>query len=275
VKPERPTDSASAQSSWPGVKGEPGDLFTPRNSPTSPSRSHPSAIPLPSRDREAVPAVLAAPADQSAPPPRRWPCPFPPSLVTPSCAAFAIIGAAVSVLLITAHYNRTPAATPPLVTQISGPASTAAPPSTTMVPRVPADAAAPSRAPATATNPAVTLAAPAPEGPLQAVDPQPRHQIEQHSTAASPAAPPAPPAPRDFPPPSPSSAGHQSPWQWDKTTTCDPPGHCIDHYNPKPTTSGDGSAPPPASNTTGGTQPSPSWQYPPWDAPHHTAPTGP
>jgi hypothetical protein len=118
VKPERPIDSASAQSSWPGVTGEPGDLFTPRNPHTTPSRSHPSATPLPSRAHEAVQAGLAeTPANQSAPPPRRWPFPLPPSLVTGGCAVLAISGAAVSVLLITAHYHRTSTATPPLVTQ--------------------------------------------------------------------------------------------------------------------------------------------------------------
>jgi hypothetical protein len=279
VKPERPIDSASAQSSWPGVTGEPGDLFTPRNPHTTPSRSHPSATPLPSRAHQAVQAGLAeTPANQSAPPPRRWPFPLPPSLVTGGCAVLAISGAAVSVLLITAHYHRTSTATPPLVTQISGPAaaSMAAPPSTTMVPRVPADAAIPSRAPAQTTNPAVTLAAPAPKGPPQAVDPQARYPISQHPTAASLAAPPSPPAPQDSPPPPPPwSADQPSRWQWDKTTTCDPSGHCVDHYNPKPTTPGDGSPSPPVSNTTGGTQPPASWQHSPWDAPHDTTPTGP
>ncbi|MFN2533922.1 MAG: hypothetical protein ABR528_01555 [Pseudonocardiaceae bacterium] len=276
MKPEPPpTDSATAQSSR--AKGEPGDLFTPRNPHTTPSSNHQSAIPPPSGTRDALQAVLAeTPANQSAPPPRRWPFPLPPSLVTAGCAALAIIGVAVSVLLVTAHHNSTAAPTPPLVTQISGPAaSTAAPPSTTMVPRVPADAAAPSRAPAKATDPAVTLAAPAPDGAPQAVDPQPSHQISQPSTAASPAAPPAPPALQDSPPLPPSSAGQQSPWHWDKTTTCDPSGHCIDHYNPKPTTPGDGSTSPPASNTTGSTQPPASWQHAPWAAPHDTTPTGP
>lgn len=44
---------------------------------------------------------------------------------------------------------------------------------------------------------------------------------------------------QDAPPPPPSQdqpdrRGQQSQWRWQKTTTCDSSGRCVDHYNPAP-----------------------------------------
>ena len=74
---------------------------------------------------------------------------------------------------------------------------------------------------------------------------------------------------------SPWSADQPSRWHWDKTTTCDPAGHCVDHYNPTPTISDRGwASSPPASSATGSTQPSATWQPTPWDPPYRTATLG-
>jgi hypothetical protein len=277
VKPEQlPTGSAPAPSSWPWTEGDPGDLFTPRNqhsSPPSSSQNH--ATPPPSPGREAGHPAQAQ-VDQPAPQaPRRgalrllW---RPP--VTAGALTLALPAAAVIVLLAIAHHDSAPVPTPPLVTQISGPAASpvpsAAAPSTTIPLPAPADAAAPSLAPAPAsqpaTSPGVTQAASATDGAAQPVDAQPGPQLSQHPAAAPPARQASAPAP-------PWSADQPSRWHWDKTTMCDPSGHCVDHYNPKPATPDEGwASSPPASSATGSSQPWATWQPTPGDPPHHTGP---
>ena len=76
----------------------------------------------------------------------------------------------------------------------------------------------------------------------------PASPVTDHSLGSTsrPADPPAPPdTPQDQ-----SPQDQQSQWRWEKTTTCDESGRCVDHYNPKPTIGSDGSASPPASSST-------------------------
>ena len=270
-----PTDSAPATSSWPGAKGDTGDLFTPRQQHTAPpSSSHQHASSPPSPGRETGHPVQAQ-VDQPAPQhPQRWALPrLSRPRVTAGGLTLALPAAAVIVLLTIAYHRSAPAPTPPLVTQVPGPATspaaTAAAPLTTIpLPApAPADAAEPSLAPAPVssprTSPVIPQVAPASDGAAQAVDPQPSTRISQHPTAALPA-------------PPPWSADQPSRWHWDKTTTCDPSGHCVDHYNPKPTTPDQGwASPPPASNTTGSTQPSATRQPTPWHPSTNTTHNGP
>ena len=280
MKPEQlPTGSAPAQSSWAWTEGDPGDLFTPRNQHTSPpSSSQNRATPPPSAGRVAV-QPLPAQVDQPAPrPPRRGALRLlSRPRVTAGGLTLALPAAAVMVLLAIAHHDSAPVPTPPLVTQISGPVASTTPPAaapwTTILLPAPADAAAPSLAPAPAsqpaTSPGVPQATPASDGAAQPVDAQPGPQLSQHSAAA-------PPARQASAPPPPWSADQPSRWHWDKTTTCDLSGHCVDHYNPKPATPGEGSASsPPASSATGSSQPSATWQPTPGDPPHHTPHPGP
>lgn len=275
MKPEQlPIGSAPAQSSWTWTEGDPGDLFTPHNQPLPTEQQPNPATPPRSSGREAV-QPLPAQVDQPAPqlPQRGALRLLSRPLVTTGGLTLALPAAAVIVLLVTAHHDSAPVPTPPLVTQISGPVASTTPPaaapSTTIPLPAPADAAAPSLAPAPAsqpaTSPGVTQASPASDGVTQPVDPQPGPQLSQHPAAA-------PPAPQASAPPPPWSADQPSRWHWDKTTMCDPSGHCVDHYNPKPTTPGEGStSSPPTSSATGSSQPSATWQPTPWDTPH----TGP
>jgi hypothetical protein len=249
LKPEQlPADSAPAQSPWPWAERDGEDLFTPRNQhTTAPSQEHGTP---PSPGREALQALQAqAQAEQTAPqPPRQWAFPqLSRSRVITAGLVLALPAVAVTVLLMVAHHHSGPVPAPPVVTQVSGSVASTAPtasaPSATIplpTPQ-PADGAAPSFAPVPASQPApnsaATQAAEVPDGAPPAVDPQPNYR--KHHTIPAPSAPPAPPAPQDSSPPPPpqdppSSADQQS--QWEKTTTCDASGRCVDHYNPKPNT---------------------------------------
>jgi hypothetical protein len=167
-----PTDSAPAPSSWSGATGAPGDLFTPRQQHTPPGSSHQHAGSPPSPGRQAGQPVQAQ-VDQPVPqPPRQWALPrLSRPRVTAAALTLALPAAAVIVLLAIAHYTSAPIPTPPLVTQISGPAASpaptaAAPPTTIPLPApAPADAAEPSLAPTPVippqTSPVIPQAAPA------------------------------------------------------------------------------------------------------------------
>jgi hypothetical protein len=248
LKPNQaPATSGSAQPPWPWAdSGVP-----PGNQPPTKTRG-------PTPGLEALLAEQAqARANQPPAPPRReraFPLLFKPraikfsrSLAITAGLVLALPAGAVAMLVMVAHHHSRPVPAPPVVTQVSGPVASTAPtasaPSATIpLPTPPpADGAAPSLAPTTASQPAPnsapTQAADVPDGAPPAVDPQPNYR--KHHTIPTPSAPPAPPATQDSsPPPSPqdqqSSADQQSPGDWEKTTTCDASGRCVDHYNPKP-----------------------------------------
>jgi hypothetical protein len=247
LKPEQvPTDSTPAPSPWPWADSDQGDLFTPRTKHSAASSTEHATPPSPGR--EALQA-LQAQADQPAPQPlRRWAFPqLSSSLVITAGLVLALPTVAVTVLLMLAHHHGSRIPAPPVLTQVSGPVASTAPtipaPSTTIPLPTPApvDGAAPSLAPVpvsqSATDNAPTQGAEVSDSAPPAVDPPPSHL--KHHTIPAPSAPPAAPAAQDSsPPPSPqdppSSSNQQ--WQWEKTTTCDASGRCVDHYNPKPNT---------------------------------------
>lgn len=186
-------------------------------------------------------------ANQPAPqPPRQWALPrlSKPQAIT-AALVVALPAAAIGMLLLIAHHHSTPAPAPPVITQVSGPvastAPTVAPPSATIpLPTPPPpDSAEPSLALTTsqpAPSSAATQAGDVPDGAPPAVDAQPRH-LRHHTIPMSSA--PVPPAPHDSsPPPSSRDPQPSADQQWDKTTTCDDSGRCVDHYNPKPTPAG-------------------------------------
>jgi len=164
----------------------------------------------------------------------------------------AIMRAPQSVTAVAAAPTTPPASsapvTQPLVLPVPPPANGPAPAGPTPATLTQPDPAAAGQQ--TVVTQAATgheITAPAPH---TVVGPPASRPVTDHSLVSTPR-PADPPAAPDTPQ-DPSPNDQQSQWHWERTTTCDESGQCVDHYNPKPNTPGDGSATPPA---PGGTTP--------------------